>query len=673
MLIGEPPFTGPTAQAIVARVMTEDPRGLTGQRKSIPPGVEAAIFTALEKLPADRYATAAEFAAALAGGATGRTAAHLSHTAPSRGHWKQIAIAAGVFAVAGVAFGVWAWRHQPPAPIVRLAVAFPAGEQIRSVSTRRFALSRDGSRIVYLGPDSASGNQLWVRELNSLTARPLPGTSGAQGPFFSPDGQSVGYLTGAPGDLRVVPIGGGPSVTVVRDSALQWGADWATDGSIYFSNATSQLARVPARGGRIEVLSHIDSASGVTEHDWPQALPGGKWALIQLWHSSMSDAELGLADLANGTTTPILQGLYGRYVPTGHIIYATYTGSLLRVPIDLSSGKLTGAPVAIAEQVQVDAVSGAAQFSVSDNGVLAYMTGGGTGSAQVVWVDRTGKQTAVDSTWRGQFATSALAPGDSRLAVTVFGAGEQVFIKRLPGGPVSRLSFVGVSNSRPTWVPGGRYLTFISALGGGTVRRQAWIQRADGSADAEPLATDHQGVEEVEWTPDGKRFLLRIGASNRARDIVIGTPGDSVRRPLVAGPADEFAPAVSPDGRWFAYVSNASGRNEIFVRLLDDPGAGRTQVSLNGGEEPRWAPSGKELYYRTRSGEIMAAEVSMGDVFTAKPPRVLFTAPNMATDNFHHAYAVARDGRFLMINQGASETGDVVMVFNWFEELKGRE
>ncbi|NNG16766.1 MAG: hypothetical protein HKM89_09810, partial [Gemmatimonadales bacterium] len=655
------------------KVMTEEPAAPTNVRKTVPPGVGATTLRALQKLPADRFATPAEFSAALSGATTARTAAHLPHTAPSRGHWKQIAIAAGVVAVAGVAFGVWAGRHQSPAPTVRLTVAFPAGEQIRSVSTRRFAFSRDGSRIVYVGPDSASGNQLWVRDLNSLTARPLPGTNEAQGPFFSPDGQSVGYLTGNPGDLRVVPIDGGPSVTVVRDSAVQWGADWAPDGSIYFSHATSQLARVPARGGRIEVLSHIDSASGVTEHDWPQALPGGKWALIQLWHSSMSDAELGLADLANGTTTSILQGLYGRYVPTGHIIYATYTGSLLRVPFDVSSGKLTGAPVAIAEQVQVDANSGAAQFSVSDNGVLAYMTGGGTGSAQVVWVDRTGKQTAVDSTWRGQFSTSALAPDDSRLAVTVFGAGEQVFIKRLPGGPVSRLSFVGVNNSRPAWVPGGRYVTFISAQGGGAVRRQAWIQRADGSADAEPLATDPRGVEEVEWTPDGKRFLLRIGASNGARDIVIGTAGDSVRQPLVAGPADEFAPAVSPDGRWFAYVSNASGRNEIFVRLLDDPGAGRTQVSLNGGEEPRWAPSGKELYYRTRSGEMMAAEVTLGPTFTARIPRVLFTAANMSTDNFHHAYAVGRDGRFLMVNQGASGTADLVMVFNWFEELKGRE
>jgi serine/threonine-protein kinase len=142
---------------------------------------------------------------------------------------------------------------------------------------------------------------------------------------------------------------------------------------------------------------------------------------------------------------------------------------------------------------------------------------------------------------------------------------------------------------------------------------------------------------------------------------------------LLTGPSDEFSPAISPDGKWFAYVSSASGRNEVFVRLLDDPGAGRTQVSSSGGEEPRWARSGKELFFRTRGGEMMGAEVTVGPTFSARPPRVLFVAPSMGTDNFHRAYDVGRDGRFLMVNQTANDTGELVMVFNWFDEMKARK
>jgi serine/threonine-protein kinase len=263
MLMGEPPFTGPTVQAIVAKVMTDEPPGMTIHRKSIPPHVESAVLMGLQKLPADRFASAAEFSAALAGETAARTAAFPTRTVASRGAWRTVAIVAGVTAIAAVAFGLWAWRHSPPSPTVRVSVAFPAGEQIRSVSTRLFDLARDGSRMVYIGPDSAGGDQLWLRDLNSLTARPLPGTGGAMAPFLSPDGESVGYFTGNPGDLRVVSISGGPSLTVVRDSAQPWGGYWTEAGAIYFTNGQGHVARVADGGGLIEVVSHHDSASGV--------------------------------------------------------------------------------------------------------------------------------------------------------------------------------------------------------------------------------------------------------------------------------------------------------------------------------------------------------------------------------------------------------------------------
>jgi len=673
MLMGEPPFTGPTVQAIIAKVMTDQPHAMTVHRKSIPPHVEAAVLTGLEKLPADRYATAAEFGAALAGATTARTAAHLAAPAAGRREpWKQVAIGTGLLAVAALAFGTWAWRHEAPKQTLRLSVAFPEGEQIRAVATRRFALTRDGTRLTYLGPDSAGGSQLWVRDLNSLAARPLPGTNNALAPFFSPDGKSIGYLSGNPGDLRIVSVTGGPSRTLVPDSVLPWGADWGEDGNILFTAGGGNIARVPAGGGLVELVSHRDTAAGVTEHDWAQALPGGKLALIQLWHSSIADAELGLLDLKTGEARPIIQGLFGRYVPGGRVVYVTATGALFTVPVDLSRGAVSGAPVPLAERIILDGTSGSAQFDASETGILAYMAGSSGGNATVVWVDRSGEASPVDSAWSGQFTTVELSPDNRALAVASIGSeGEQIWVKSLPAGPVSRLTFNGNGSSRPGWTPDGRRVSFITTPGNSV--RQGWIQRADGSADAEPLIKASRSVEEVDWTPDGRRYLIRLGSSTRSRDIVLATAGDTTLTPLVAGPADEFAPAVSPDGRWFAYASNESGRSEVFVRLLDDPGAGRTQVSVAGGEEPRWAASGGELFYRTRAGEMMAAEVTLGATFTAKPPRVLFRMPNAATDPYHHAYAVGRDGRFLMIDQGVSDNGGLVMVFNWLEELKGRQ
>ena len=261
----------------------------------------------------------------------------------------------------------------------------------------------------------------------------------------------------------MVSVNGGPTLTVVRDSAAPWGGDWDESGHIYFTSNRSVATRVPSGGGVAEAVGQLDSAAGVTEHDWTQALPGGKRLLVQLWHNSIADAELGVLDLATGVATPIIQGVYGRYIPTGHIVYATSTGSLLRVPFDPTKSKITGAPLAIAEQIQVDAGSGSAQFSVSDNGTLAYMSGGGAGSARVVWVDRTGKQTPVDSAWRGQFSYVALSPDNSHLAIAVLGSeGEQIWVKRLPSGPLSRLTFRAGGSSRPVWTPDGRRVTFIS-------------------------------------------------------------------------------------------------------------------------------------------------------------------------------------------------------------------
>jgi dipeptidyl aminopeptidase/acylaminoacyl peptidase len=397
--------------------------------------------------------------------------------------------------------------------------------------------------------------------------------------------------------------------------------------------------------------------------------------LVQIWHSSIGDTEIGTLDLATGRATSLIKdAVYGRYLPTGHILYTTLGGSLLVVPFDAKRAVLTGTPSALIEGVQVDNTSGSGQFAVADNGTLLYMPGGGAGSQVPSWVDRTGRITPIDSAWRGNFTDIALSPDGGRAAVAAPGTdGEQLWVKQLPRGPLSRLTFGGSTNTRPTWTPDGRRIAFISSRSG---RRNAWIQRADGSAEAESLLAHPTQVDEVAFTPDGRRAVVRYGSGgvDGNRNLFLLVPGAAAApTPLVAGRFEEFGADVSPDGRWFAYVSDESGRNEVYVRRLDDPGAGKTQVSIDGAGEPRWAHDGRELFFRSNRGEMLVADVTPGDAFSARPPRLLFTSINTVQDVNHHGYDVAADDqRFAMIVNTLNDVGELVLVLNWFDELRAR-
>jgi serine/threonine-protein kinase len=671
MLVGEPPFTGPTAQAVVAKVMTEAPRPLLPTRHTIPPHVEAAVLTALEKLPADRFASAAEFATALGDPSRtvgpGRTTLH-----PMSGQRRRsrALILVGAVAVVTAGLALWGWlRPGRPGPVMRFSVSFPSGEAIQAVQTARVAISPDGSRLVYVGPDSVSGTQLWVRPMSALASRPLPGTGGAQAPFLNPEGTAVAFFVGQPGDLRVVPVDGGPVRTVVRDSAFPWGGDWHTDGNIYFSRApTHGLARIPATGGRSVPVSEPDTAAGVTEHDFPHVLPGGQTALVQAWATSFQDAKISLVDFAAGTATPLLEGVVARYLPTGHILYVNAGGVLQVAPFDVGKRSLTGPPVTVTEGVQVDPSGGAGQFAASNSGTLLYMPGQSRG--QVVWVDRAGRITPVDSTWTGAFKDPALSPDGNRLVVAVTTTqGQQIWVKQLPRGPLTSITRGSGSAERPAWSPDGRRIAFIRRPG--QSRSSIWIQRSDGSASAESLVVASRSIDEVAWAPDGRSVLYRVGGTGSRDLYATSIPATGASRPVLTENFDELGADVSPDGHWFAYVSNESGRNEVYVRRYDDPGAGRTQVSVVGGAEPRWAHSGRELFFRGPRAEMMVAEVTIGAAFRARPPRVLFQAAGMASDYFHRSYDVGPDDRrFLMIRVSEGQT-DLVLVVNWFEELKG--
>jgi len=676
MLTGEPPFNGPTAQAIVARVMTDQPRSITSQRHSVPPNVEAAIRTALEKVPADRFASAAEFATALGSpGYVGTTAFTTVTAAPPRRAWA-VPAAVGIGALLlGVVVGPMLRPAAPPSMgVVRMAMRLPAGQGIRPIATVRLAISPDGRRIAYLGGEGTTTG-IWVRELSELEARYLPGTEGAYAPFFSPDGTQIGFLSGQNGALRTVPAAGGPIQTVLPDNVSPWGADWAEDGNIYFTDGDLYIARVASTGGAVTRLSQRDSTQvgGATEHDFVDVLPNQKGAVFQLWLGSPNVNEIGLLDFSTGEIRSLLPGSYAKYIDTGHLLVGTADGRIQLLPFDQEKLVATGAPAVILEGLQRENTGGTLQFAVSRTGTLVYQAGEIGGGERVVWVSRNGRTTPVDSAWKIAFSDGvALAPDESRLVVTAVASdGIHLFVKALPSGAPTRLTFAGTTNDRPDWSPDSRRISFISTRPEG---RQAWAQVADGSNPAELLTSYRNGLDEMEWTPDGGWLVGRTQGSGRAtRKLVVQQVGvDTTLRVLVEGDFDSHSPVVSPDGKWLAYTSDESGTAEVYVRPFPEVNRARYKISIDGGGEPAWARSGRELFYRTTRGDMLAVPVTIGATFTSGVPVVLFNDPTLATSAYHRQYDVARDGRFLMVQTAAAASQELNVVINWFDEIRQR-
>ncbi|MES2124441.1 MAG: protein kinase, partial [Gemmatimonadota bacterium] len=340
MLVGEPPFNGPTAQAIMARVMTEDPRGLTAQRKTIPPGVEAAVFTALEKLPADRFASTAEFAAALANPntTTARTSLQPSVAVRRRG-WLVTAGLAALTLFAGYLIGGrnGSGGARGNSRAIQATLALGDSLVVRAASNIRLAIDPSGERIVFIGSERGQENALYLRELNQPTAQKLPDTDGAVSPFFSPDGQSVGFFVTSSGKtaMKVLDLGGGSARTLVPDSLPSFGgASWGDDGQIYFTQGDRGLSRISSAGGATTHISRIDSVGGVLEQDFPDVLPGSRYAVVMLWKGAASSNHIGVVDLKTGALRDLTSGTYARYVAPGYLAIGTADGQILVAPFD---------------------------------------------------------------------------------------------------------------------------------------------------------------------------------------------------------------------------------------------------------------------------------------------------------------------------------------------------
>jgi tRNA A-37 threonylcarbamoyl transferase component Bud32 len=675
LLSGEPPFTGRTAQAIAARIMTEEPRPLAAQRRNVPRHVAAAVSRALEKIPADRFAAAHDFGAALNNPAFTPSATVAEVEENARGNrLRRTLYGVAALAIILAAAALWGWmRPAPSRQVLEYTLVFDSTEAIVPGGSYagRIALSPDGSRLAWIGGPRA---QLFIRPRNQSRATALPGTEGMNTPFFSPDGRYVGVMIDL--KLQLTSLMGGPPIAITDSPVGVAGASWGRDGFIYTDGeGFASLLRVEAKPRAVpKWFTKLDTASGEFDHTWPDVLPNRKGVLFTVAYrgtkaDSRTSYAIAVADIPSGKHRVLVNDArYARYAASGHLLYVTTNRTLMVVPFDQNSMKVTGEPTPLVEGMRLG-ILGSTDLAVSATGTLLYSTGGGQRENELVWVTRDGKSQPVDSTWRGFFRSPAISPDGTRLAIEL---GSELWIKQLDRGPAIRLASEGRQNTFPAWTADGRSVTFTS---NSSESFDLWTKRADGSAPEVLQLHLKYGVFGGLWSPDGTWLIFRTESAGAGTVDIRGIrPGiDTMPVPLVATKFAEEAPALSPDGRWLAYTSDESGQFEIYVVPFPNTTAAKWAVSTRGGTEALWSSSGRELFYRDEAKNLVTVSVRTTPTFSLGRSTVLFPTAGYGWRRFPAQYAVSRDDRrFLMIRPLAPASDRLIVVENWFQELQSK-
>jgi Tol biopolymer transport system component len=522
------------------------------------------------------------------------------------------------------------------------------------------AVSPDGRQIVYVAP-GPQGTRLVARTMNDLTPRALPGTDGGRLPFFSPDGQWIGFFAGS--RLKKVALAGGTPVTLA-DAPDGAGGSWIPDGRIVFAPALSSgLFVVADAGGTPKRLTALDSAAGDDVHAWPQVLPGGQAVLFTAIAWSRETSTVALVDLATGSRRTVIEDAsFARYAAApgdrrGHVLFVR-ADTLMAAALDPADGTPAGNPVPVLERARQG------QFDVSPTGVLAYAPG--TGAAPVyalVWVTRDGEARPITDLRRG-YEDLHLSPDGRAAVVTVEEEGPDtpahVWLADTIRGTLTRLTFDGFSRD-PVWAPDGKSFVFGSKRGDNAFG--LYRQRVDGGAaelvwqSPTPIWPDPQS-----WTPDGRTLIFSTKSNDTHDDIWTLSLADRRATPWLQTPAIEWAGRLSPDGAWMAYCSNESGRDEVYVQPFPGPGMKRL-VSEGGGLNPIWSRDGSELFYR-RGADIVVTRIDTSGGFQAGPSKALFTGRYRQTGR---DFDVSPDGsRFLMMrNDDPRTTTSINVLLNW--------
>jgi serine/threonine protein kinase/Tol biopolymer transport system component len=683
MLSGKPAFIGETISDTLAAVIRGEP-----DWSALPSNVRASIVRLLRRCltkdPNQRLRDIGEARIAIERALSGtpeETAGPLAATTTPPSPWRRAlpwAVAAIAVACA-IGFGTMYWRDSHPEShqVMQLSLSLP--EPLATVFDPNpgspFAISPDGSQIVFVGAVAGKPQQLYLRPFDQQVGTPVPGTENATQPFFSPDGQSVGFF--AQGKMRKASLHGGPAV-LLSEAPVPHGASWAGDDTIiYAPNFGSGLQRISAAGGAPQILTKPNQKEQEISHRWPQVLPGGKYVLFTIQvgsGSSYDDARIAVLSLETGKWRTLLTGgSYARYVPPGHIVYAR-AGSLIAVPFDSSHMEVRGAPVPVQEGVVTTALtSGGAEYDVTRSGLLAYVAGNVKAPARsLAWVDRTGSAKILPAPQK-VYGSPHLSPDGKQLAVVINDDGDlAIWIYEFARNTLTRLTFGPGISSSPVWTPDGRRIIYSTRTAAGSPSFRSKL--ADGSGKEEMLFSkefDDPGAAPVAVSPDGKTLLFSAHSPAGPQSIqTLSVGGSDNVQPFLQGPFNLYQARFSTDGRWIAYTTEESGRREVCVQTFPGPG-GKWMVSTEGGESPRWSHNGREIFF-LRGDELMSVDVETQPAFKAGTPRALFSVAGYLG---YGSYDVASDAQhFLMIKQEDVSTNPKALnvIVNWSEELARR-
>jgi len=664
MLTGKRAFAGKDVSDTLAYVLTKEP-DWDALPADLDPTLRMFLTRCLEKDPKRRLPDIGVVRLAM-DGAFETTITPQGAVSQPVGWGASIGMAAAAALLLSVITGVAVWsvlyREPPPRPVARFSLPLPLDVSVTGRDRHVVALSPDGTRLVY-----SANQQLYLRAMDQMDATPVRGTEGARSPFFSPGGEWVGFW--ADGQLKKVAVRGGAAVTLCA-AQNPWGARWGADDTIVFGQRGVGIMQVSADGGTPEALIPL-TGTGEVGHG-PQVLPSEATVLFTLGDgSNWDDAQIVVHSLETDERKVLIEGgTDARYVPTGHLVYVL-DSTLLAVPFDVDKLEVTGGAIPMAEGIMTsDSRTGAAHFSVSDTGALVYVTGGSSGLAErtLVWVDRDGGEEALAAEPRA-YTYPRISPDGGRLALDVRGQENDIWLWDFARETLTRLTFAPGVDLYPVWTPDGTQVAFSSDR---DENFDLYWKAADGTGTVERLTESENAQFPYAFTPDGSQLVFRETGEQGFNLGVLSLEDSS--EPLLATEFNEYNAELSPDGRWLAYESNASGQQEIYVRPFPNVEDGRWPISDGGGTRPLWSRDKRELFYLAPGARLMAVPVQTDPGFAPGNAEEVFGGYFVGAGNaVGRTYDISPDGeRFLMIKESdeTSSTEEFVVVLNWFEELK---